>query len=87
VQRYVCRDCGYRFSDSNHKTRDILHVMRFLGHKNIKNTLIYTQLIDLEEDGYIYKVAENVEEAKQLIEDGFDYVCDIDMVKLFRKRK
>jgi len=61
--------------------------MRFLGHKNIKNTLIYTQLIDLEEDGYIYKVAENVEEAKQLIEDGFDYVCDIDMVKLFRKRK
>ena len=70
-----------------HKTRDILHVMRFLGHKNIKNTLIYTQLIDLEEDEYVCKVAENIEEAKQLIEDGFEYVCDMDTVKLFRKRK
>jgi integrase len=25
-----------------HKTKDILHVIRILGHKNIKNTLIYT---------------------------------------------
>jgi integrase len=29
-----------------YKTKDILHVMRLLGHKNIKNTLIYTQLIE-----------------------------------------
>lgn len=28
-----------------HKTKDILYVMRFLGHKSIKNTLVY---IDLE---------------------------------------
>jgi len=49
--------------------------------------LVYTQLIDLEEDEYVCKAAENVEEAKQLIEDGFEYVCDMDAVKLFRKRK
>ncbi len=27
-----------------HRTKDILHVMQMLGHKNIKNTLIYTHL-------------------------------------------
>ncbi|MCS7114254.1 MAG: site-specific integrase [Nitrososphaerota archaeon] len=70
-----------------HRTKDILHVMRILGHKNIKNTLIYTQLIPSSEDEYICKVAKTIEEAKKLIEAGFDYVCDIEDAKLFRKRK
>jgi integrase len=71
-----------------HKTKDILYVMKVLGHKNIKNTLIYTQLISFPgEDEFICKAAKTVDEAKQLIEAGFEYVCDIDDVKLFRKRK
>jgi hypothetical protein len=62
--------------------------MKVLGHKNIKNTLIYTQLISFPgEDEFICKAAKTVDEAKQLIEAGFEYVCDIDDVKLFRKRK
>ena len=70
------------------KTKDILHVMELLGHRNIKNTLIYTQLIKLEgEEEYICRVAKTVEQAAELIEAGFEYVCDIDGVKLFRKRK
>jgi hypothetical protein len=28
-----------------------------------------------------------VDEAVKLIEQGFDYICDVDGVKLFRKRK
>jgi len=28
-----------------------------------------------------------IEEAKQLIETGFEYVCDMEGIKLFRKRK
>jgi integrase len=70
-----------------HKTKDILHVMRLLGHKNIKNTLIYTQLVTFEDDEYICKTAENVKEAKELIEAGYKYVCEMDSLKLFRKRK
>lgn len=70
------------------KTRDILHVMRMLGHKNIKNTLIYTQLIDFKDDEFICKAAIKSDEAKQLIELGFEYVCTAtDGVMLFRKRK
>jgi integrase/DNA-directed RNA polymerase subunit M/transcription elongation factor TFIIS len=71
-----------------HKTKDILHVMQMLGHRNIKNTLIYTQLIQHDgDDEYVCKVAKTVEQASELIEAGFDYVCEIDGVKLFRKRK
>jgi hypothetical protein len=70
-----------------HKTKDILHVMRLLGHKNIKNTLIYTQLVTFEDDDYICKAAINIKEATELIEAGFEYVCDVTQVKLFRKRK
>ena len=62
--------------------------MQLLGHKNIKNTLIYTQLVkNISEDEYVCKVAKNLEEATQLIEAGFDYVCDMEGYKLFRKRK
>lgn len=70
-----------------HKTKDILHVMRLLGHKNIKNTLIYTQLVNFEDDDFICKTAENVKEAKELIEAGYEYVTEMDGLKLFRKRK
>jgi len=74
-----------------HQTKDILYVMRFLGHKNIKNTLIYIQLEEAifkeQNDEFVCKVAKTVDEAKTLIEEGFEYVCEFEDVKLFRKRK
>ena len=70
------------------KTRDILHVMKMLGHKSIKNTLIYTQLVKgTEEDEFICKIARTPKEISQLIELGFEYVCEQDGLKFFRKRK
>ena len=70
-----------------HRTKDILHVMNLLGHKNIKNTLVYTHLIDFQDDEYVCKAARTVEEATALLEQGFDLVLEIDQFKLFRKRK
>jgi len=70
-----------------HRTKDILYVMELLGHRDIKTTLIYTQLIRFESDEYHSAVAKSVEEAMGLIEAGFEYVCDMEGVKLFRKRK
>jgi len=70
-----------------HKTRDILHVMSLLGHRNIENILIYTQLISYESDEYHSAVAKSVDEARKLVEEGFDYVCQKDDLMLFRKRK
>ena len=70
-----------------HRTKDILHVMHLLGHKNIKNTLVYAHLVDIKDDEYICKTAKTIEDAKALIESGFEYVTDVGDVKLFRKRK
>jgi len=70
------------------RTKDILLVMKQLGHKKIETTLIYTQLIGTpSDDDFICKAAKTVEEAKVLIESGFEFVCDLDNYKLFRKRK
>ena len=69
-------------------TEDILHVKNLLRHKKIDNTLIYTQLISFEnEDDFTCRAANTVKEAKELIEAGFEYVTDMEDVKLFRKRK
>jgi len=70
-----------------HRTKDILHVMQLLGHRNIKNTLIYTQLVNFENDDYHSATAKNIEEAQKLIETGFEYVCTYDNIMLFRKPK
>jgi len=71
-----------------HRTKDILHVMRLLGHRKIDNTLIYTHLVDFEhDDDFTCRAAKTLEEASELIEAGFDYVTDVEGVKLFRKRK
>jgi integrase len=71
-----------------HKTKDLLHIKTLLGHKDLRTTLRYTQLLEtLENDEYHCKTATNVKEATQLIETGFEYVTEIDGIKLFRKRK
>ncbi len=70
-----------------HKTKDILHVQRILGHRNIMHTLRYTQLVDWKSEDFVCKTAMSIEEASSLIEAGFDYVTELDNVKLFRKRK
>lgn len=70
-----------------HKTKDILHVMRILGHRSITNTLIYTHLVDFKDDEYVSKVANTAKEACQLVEAGFEYVCKVDSNHVFRKRK
>jgi len=70
------------------KTRDILFVKQQMGHKKIENTLKYTQLLQFEkDDNYTCKVVQNVEQATELIENGFEYVTEMNGLKLFRKRK
>jgi len=71
-----------------HKTKDRLHVKAMLGHKDLRTTLRYTQLLEtLEDDEYTCKTATNVKEATELLEHGFEYITEIDGTKLFKKRK
>jgi integrase len=77
----------FKATMEHHKTKDILHVMRILGHKNINNTLMYTQLVNFKNDDYVSKVASSPKEACKLVEAGFEHVCQVDNVHVFRKRK
>jgi integrase len=70
-----------------HKTKDILNVMNLLGHRNIESILVYTHLISCESDEYHSAVAKTVDEARKLLEEGFEYVCQKDDLMLFRKMK
>lgn len=70
-----------------HQTKDMYYVMQRLGHKNIKNTLVYTQLVAFNDDEYISKVATSTDEAYRLVEAGFEHVCEVNDTHVFRKRK
>ncbi|MCX6654343.1 MAG: tyrosine-type recombinase/integrase [Candidatus Bathyarchaeota archaeon] len=78
----------FKATSEYRKTRDIYHVKIMLGHKMIKNTEIYTHIVEFADDDFVSKIANTAEEAKNLIESGFDYVCTTpESYMLFRKRK
>jgi len=71
-----------------HKTRDLLFVKQQLGHKDLRQTLRYTQLIPFnEEEEYTCKTAITIKQATDLLEHGFTYIQEIDGIKIYRKRK
>jgi len=70
------------------RTKSILHVQQMLGHRNIKNTMVYTHLINFEANSYISRMTRNAKGARALIEAGFEYVCTApDGLMLFKKPK
>jgi integrase/predicted RNA-binding Zn-ribbon protein involved in translation (DUF1610 family) len=75
-----------------HQTRDPLYVQQFLRHKSIKNTMIYinverTLFASSGNDEFHVKTAKTLDEACELLKVGFEYVTDMEAVKIFRKRK
>jgi hypothetical protein len=85
--------CHWNGTMGYHRTRDILYVKKFLGHKNIQNPFKY---IDLEanifkvaDDLFTVRVVNDIKEACSLIEAGFEYATGEydDGGKIFRKRR
>jgi integrase len=78
----------YKGTMEYHRTRDIVHVQRLLGHRSIQNTLRYVRLVNFpDEDEFTSKVATSQKEITELIEAGFDFVLQKDRLAYFRKRK
>jgi integrase len=84
----------FRGSLEYHRTKDLLHVQQFLGHREVKNTMLYIQLDkslfqNVNEDRFITRIAHNAKEACKLIDVGFEYVTGEynDGGKIFRKPK
>jgi len=70
--------------------RDSIALMQRFRHKKLERTMHYIRaiLVDYEEDeNYICRTAKTLEEATNLIENGFQYVTEMENIKLFRKRK
>jgi integrase len=84
-------DLRHWFATMNYiRTRDIFRVKYLLGHRRLENTLIYIHLAEGLSDysgDYICATAKTVQETAKLVEQGFEFVTDVDGVKLFRKRK
>jgi len=75
-----------------HKTKNILHVKRVLGHKSLMTTQRYVELYhevygNLKPENYICEIASTIQEAKKLVEHGFKFECEIEGASLFRKVK
>lgn len=69
------------------KTNKLLYVMQQMGHKHIETTMIYTQLLDMNDPEYLCETATNIEEAKKLLALGYDYIQEKDGISIYRKRK
>jgi integrase len=82
----------WKATTTYHRTKDICYVQQLLGHKDIRNTMVY---INIEhtifgegaDDEFTVRVTEKPEEVKTLLETGFEYVCQKDNLIFLRKRK
>jgi integrase len=71
-------------------TRDLYHCKWWLGHSRIENTMKYVNIANAmhrDTGNYTCKVAKALNEATDLIAQGFEYVTEMDGAKIFRKRK
>jgi integrase len=70
------------------KTNNLLQVMQQLGHRDIKNTIIYTHLINIETDEYDVQATQDRKIGEQLLKDGWEYQYTTpDSYLTYRKRK
>jgi hypothetical protein len=74
------------------QTKGSNYGQHFLEHKSLKSTETY---INIEHtlfeagvnDQFTVRIAENPEEIKELLQVGFEYVCQKDTLIFLRKRK
>ena len=79
---------NYSGAQLYYKTQDPIAVMRHLRHKKLETTMHYLRGITTGgEEEYTCKTATTPEEAKTLIELGFQKIDEFDGIHLYRKRK
>jgi len=72
------------------ETKSILEVQAKLGHRRIDSTMVYTHIIEFDEESqnYHHAVARDEKEAGELIDNGWTYICTTPQnIMMFRKRK
>lgn len=79
---------NYSAAQLYYATQDPWRIMLHLGHKKLDTTQHYISgMIPQGEAEFTCKTAKTIEEATALIEAGFQYVTEMEGIKIFRKRK
>ncbi len=66
---------------------NMLTVKKPLGHKRMENSMKYGGMIAFKDDQFEGTTTTTVEEAKQVLSAGFDYVTEKNGIMLFRRPK
>jgi integrase len=72
------------------QTKSLPLVQEKLGHRNINSTMVYTHIVEFDEESqnYYHAIARDEKEAGDLIDKNFQYVCTTPQgIMMFRKRK
>jgi integrase/recombinase XerD len=72
------------------ETKSLPIVMEKLGHRNINSTMVYTHIVEFDEESqnYHHAIARDEKEAGELIDNGWQYICTTPQnIMMFRKRK
>jgi len=72
---------------AHYSNGNVLTVQKMLGHKRIENTMKYIGMITFKDDQFEVATATTVEEAKQALSAGFDYVTEKNGIMLFKRPK
>jgi integrase/recombinase XerD len=72
------------------ETKSLPLIKEKLGHRNINSTMVYTHILEFDEESqnYHHAIAKDEKEAGQLIDNGWTYVLTTPQnIMMFRKRK
>ena len=72
------------------ETKSLIEVQAKLGHRNINSTMVYTHIVQFDEESqnYHHAIARDEKEAGELIDNGWTYILTTPQnIMMFRKRK
>jgi integrase len=72
------------------ETKSLPLIKEKLGHRNINSTMVYTHIVEFDEESqnYHHAIAKDEKEAGQLIDNGWTYILTTPQnIMMFRKRK
>jgi len=80
----------YHATKLYNETKSLIEVQARLGHRNMNSTMVYTHIVQFDEESqnYHHAIARNEKEAGELIDNGWTYILTTPQnIMMFRKRK
>jgi integrase len=80
----------YHATKLYNETKSLLEVQARLGHRSINSIMVYTHIVEFDEESqnYHHAVAKDEKEAGELIDNGWTYVLTTPQnIMMFRRRK